>query len=175
MCMHALLNNERSTPPPPPMNRYSGIFTPVPTTMKKSHCYGIKMNCYMYQMVFFTFNFQNIWKSITIDIKILLRKVLENIVKNNSVFIIGNIWSQVAWKWIYYTHTRLTDMEICIFKQEHTHTHTHTHSCMCVEWGPIYFLSPKWGRVCRVFNTRKLVFNLLTGDQIVHNTHNTWF
>ena len=57
----------------------------------------------------------------------------------------------------------------------HTHTHTHTHSCMCVKWGPIYFLSPKWGRVCRVFNTRKLVFNPLTGDQIVHNTHNTWF
>ena len=57
----------------------------------------------------------------------------------------------------------------------HTHTHTHTHSCVCVEWGPIYLLSPKWGRVCRVFNTQKWVFNLLTGDQIMHNTHNTWF
>ena len=67
----------------------------------------------------------------------------------------------------------------------HTHTHTHTHSCRCVQWRPIYFLSPKWGRVCRVYYTRgrvcrvyytrKLVINPLTGDQIVHNTHNTWF
>ena len=55
----------------------------------------------------------------------------------------------------------------------HTHTHTHTHSCSVSMWGPIYFLPPKWGRVCWVFYTRKLVFNPLTGDQIVHNTHNT--
>ena len=51
------------------------------------------------------------------------------------------------------------------------HTHTHTHIlvvCLCGD--PFIF----YRRVCRVFNTRKLVFNLLTGDQIVHNTlHNT--
>ena len=57
----------------------------------------------------------------------------------------------------------------------HMHCDTHTHSCSVSMWGPIYFLPPKWGRVCRVFNTRKLVFNPLTGDQIMHNTHNTWF
>ena len=60
------------------------------------------------------------------------------------------------------------EYEICAHN-----THTHTHSCSLSMWGPIYFLPPKWGRVCRVFNTRKLVFNLLTGDQIMHITHNT--
>ena len=47
-----------------------------------------------------------------------------------------------------------------IHTDTHTHTHTrthahHTYSCMCVEWGPrIYFLSPKWGRVCRVLHPK---------------------
>ena len=72
-----------------------------------------------------------------------------------------------------FIRNRCYTFKLNIYGCLHTHTHTHTHSCMCVEWGPIYFLSPKWGRVCQVFNTRKLVFNPLTGDQIVHNTHNT--
>ena len=88
--------------------------------------------------------------------------------------------------------TKVTDLEIIglgeawkrancmLFLQtrSHTHLHTHTHTphthththilvaCLCGDPFIFYRLS---GAVCRVFNTRKLVFNPLTGDQIVHN------
>ena len=56
-----------------------------------------------------------------------------------------------------------------------THTityHTHTHTYMlCANLGTFYFLAPKWGRVCRVFNTRNCDFNPLTGDHFGHNIH----
>ena len=58
----------------------------------------------------------------------------------------------------------------------HTHTHTRprTHTYMCANLGTFYFLAPKWGRVCRVFNTRNCDFNPLTGDHFGHNTHKPW-
>ena len=53
-----------------------------------------------------------------------------------------------------------------------TNTNTHTHTYMlCANLGTFYFLAPKWGRVCRVFNTQNCDFNLLTGDHFGHNTH----
>ena len=82
----------------------------------------------------------------------------DSLVRNGSTSTIGGDYKRTHTN----THTQ-------------THTHTHTHSCSVSMWGPIYFLPPKWGHVCRVFHTRKLVFNPLTGDQIVHNTHKTWF
>ena len=55
------------------------------------------------------------------------------------------------------------------FKHTRTHTHTHTHTYMlCANLGTCYILAPKWGRVCRVFNTRNCDFNPLTGDHFGH-------
>ena len=54
-------------------------------------------------------------------------------------------------------------------------THTHTHTCCVSLWGPMFFLPPKWGRVCRMVHTRNCDFNPLTGDHFGHNTHKMWF
>ena len=56
-----------------------------------------------------------------------------------------------------HTHTRHTHTT-------HTHTqHTHTHIVVvCSCGGPIYFVPPKWGRVCRMVYERKVDSNLLT-------------
>ena len=40
-----------------------------------------------------------------------------------------------------------------------------------VQQGPIYFLPPKWGRVCRVFNTRNYDFNPLKPATISDTIH----
>ena len=52
-----------------------------------------------------------------------------------------------------------------------THTHTHVHVHVVCEPGDILFLAPKWGRVCRVFNTRNCDFNPLTGDHFWHRQY----
>ena len=50
---------------------------------------------------------------------------------------------------------------------------THIHDVRGPE--DIFFLVPKWGRVCRVFNTRNCDFNPLTGDHFGQSTYNRDF